>query len=104
MSANRWRLPFRENNRCRPAVAMTQADDFGSSIFPAMDACLHVSMNSHATFRRGDHVPFLGNFAEIVGFNRPNNRRTTHGKKRYCDSIGGLRVRLCVSTALECGD
>jgi hypothetical protein len=40
----------------------------------------------------------LGNFAEIVGFNRQNNTRDIdHGKKIRCDRIGNgdIRVRVC---------
>jgi len=46
---------------------------------------------------------FFGNFAVIVGFNPPDNRRDIdHAKKTDCDSNGRMRIRVWIRSALKC--
>lgn len=47
---------------------------------------------------------FFGNFAVIIGFNRPNNRRDNDHVEKICrNSIGDVRIRLWICSAVECG-
>lgn len=46
---------------------------------------------------------FPGNFAIVLGLNRPNNKRdNNHGETIHLHSIGSVRIRFWLIAAFEC--
>jgi hypothetical protein len=58
--------------------------------------------NSVPFFSASLRPALVSNFAAIVGFNRPDNRRDNlYGKEMFRDGIGGVGIRVWNCSALE---